>query len=269
MVILDTRDLMNIRNAFIRIHGSPRITYRRGEGSPPDYLWASGASTITLTADPEFDGYPTLTSEEIIDDEGHTESNTEDVEEPSPEVALGTEEPSIGSIIDETHEPKWRDKYYVDGSEIRIAADQVYEIDPSGSVLKVVKYTDYTADQLREIYTASSLKSKWKDRDQRRNSVFRRPEAHGRVVPHKRHLGVREDRLRRRQGSRRPSRDSALELRLPGPDPIQAEGHVFRSQRCPIVELDAAAKVEGKRAAAAGDVRGAFERFELVRHQRF
>ena len=124
-------------------------------------------SATKLFADPEFDGYPTLTSEEIIDDEGHVESKTEEVEEPLPEGALDTEEPSIGSMIDETHEPRWRDKYYVDGSEIRIAADQVYEIDPSGSVLKVVKYTDYTADQIREIYTASSLKSKWKDRDQR------------------------------------------------------------------------------------------------------
>ena len=40
-----------------------------------------------------------------------------------------------------------REKYYVDGGQVEIAAHLVYELDPNGKQLQVVKYTDYTAVQ--------------------------------------------------------------------------------------------------------------------------
>ena len=74
-------------------------------------------------------------------------------------------EPDTGPIID--YEGKKRKKYYIEGGIVEIAVDHVYELDPSGNVLRVVRYTDYTAKAVRELFTASQLHSKWKDRDQR------------------------------------------------------------------------------------------------------
>ena len=47
-------------------------------------------------------------------------------------------------------------------------ADVVYEIDQNGNKLSVVKYTDYTRNQIRSMYTsASELKSKWSKPEER------------------------------------------------------------------------------------------------------
>ena len=48
-----------------------------------------------------------------------------------------------------TSRPPERRKYYVDGGQVEIAAHLVYELDPDGKQLRVVKFTDYTAEKVR------------------------------------------------------------------------------------------------------------------------
>ena len=57
-----------------------------------------------------------------------------------------------------------RQKYYVDGGQVEIAAHLVYELDPNGKQLQVVKYTDYTASKVRTLFpnAADSARS-WAD----------------------------------------------------------------------------------------------------------
>jgi type I restriction enzyme, R subunit len=120
-------------------------------------------------ADPDFDGDPALVTEETIDDHGQvtdeeivtpeeqgTEPETEDIT-PDPEPPVITDPPPV--------EPR---KYYVDNGIIEIAAHMVYELDESGRQLRVVKYTDYTAEVVRTLCpTAAELRSNWRRADQR------------------------------------------------------------------------------------------------------
>ena len=58
-------------------------------------------------------------------------------------------------------------KYYVDGGSVEIAAHLVYELDADGKQLRVVKFTDYTAEKVRSMYApAASLRSKWSDAEE-------------------------------------------------------------------------------------------------------
>ena len=59
-----------------------------------------------------------------------------------------------------------RKKFYVDGGQVEIAAQLVYELDPQGNQLRVVKYTDYTADKVRSLFpNAAELRKRWADAD--------------------------------------------------------------------------------------------------------
>jgi type I restriction enzyme R subunit len=125
-------------------------------------------SATRLFADPEFDGEPALITEEEIDEHGaavekkyeepqHSESQKET-------AATSRETPKLSDDSEGT--PK---KYYVNGGLVEIVADVVYELDSDGKRLAVIKYTDYTAKQLRSMYTsAAELHSKWSDTQQRR-----------------------------------------------------------------------------------------------------
>lgn len=56
------------------------------------------------------------------------------------------------------------------GGSVEIVADIVYELDSSGKRLAVIKYTDYTARELRGMYTsAAELHPKWRDAEQRKH----------------------------------------------------------------------------------------------------
>ena len=113
-------------------------------------------------ADPDFDGDPALVVEEYIDEEGKT--TKEEILQPE-EPIKGTEtevqeeiepyvltEPPIDS-------PR---KYYVDKGSVEIAAHLVYELDTDGKQLRVIKYTDYTAENVRTLYpTAADLRQHW------------------------------------------------------------------------------------------------------------
>jgi type I restriction enzyme R subunit len=61
-----------------------------------------------------------------------------------------------------------RRKYYVDGGQVEIATHLVYELDADGRQLRVVKFTDYTAEKVRTLCTnAHDLRAQWADLEQR------------------------------------------------------------------------------------------------------
>lgn len=122
-------------------------------------------SATRLFADPEFDGEPAQITEEEIDQNGNLIEGT--FEEVQGEEAIEVATPKVPVISDDS-EGKLR-KYYVNGEPVEIIADIVYELDPSGKRLAVIKYTDYTARQLRRMYTSTAeLRSKWSDAEQRK-----------------------------------------------------------------------------------------------------
>ena len=57
-----------------------------------------------------------------------------------------------------------RRKLYFDGGQVEIAAHLVYELDPDGKQLRVVRYTDYAAEKVRMLCpTAPELRARWAD----------------------------------------------------------------------------------------------------------
>ena len=131
-----------------------------------DKLWFTildYAGTTRLFADPNFDGEPERITEESIYPSG---------EEQGPSAAVGEgpshgEDEGEGMPVDDFGERPHR-KYYVDGVEVRITAEMVYELDSSGKKQRVVKYTDYTAEQVRRLYpTPADLRTEWMDAEHR------------------------------------------------------------------------------------------------------
>jgi type I restriction enzyme R subunit len=124
-------------------------------------------SATRLFADPEFDGEPALLTEEEINERGELIPNTYGVVEgelvvPEPEMEWEV----TPTISDESE--GIRRKYYFDGGHVEIAAHLVYELDTDGRQLRVVKFTDYTAEKVRTLYpTAIELRRRWENPEQR------------------------------------------------------------------------------------------------------
>jgi type I restriction enzyme R subunit len=120
-------------------------------------------SATRLFADSDFDGEPARITEEEIDENGLTVPGTEIIEP-------GEDEQNETLTLDDVI-LDWipeRRKYYFDGGQFEIAAHLVYELDPDGKQLRVVKFTDYTGDKVRTLYQSpDSLRQKWADYVQR------------------------------------------------------------------------------------------------------
>ena len=55
-------------------------------------------------------------------------------------------------------------KFYFDNGDVRIAAHLVYELDPDGKQLRVIRYTDYAGDKVRDLFpSVLALRKKWAD----------------------------------------------------------------------------------------------------------
>ncbi|MBI4203842.1 MAG: DEAD/DEAH box helicase family protein [Betaproteobacteria bacterium] len=144
----------------------------RGTRVRDDYgkLWFNiidyTGSATRLFADPDFDGDPVqLTEEElagvgvprIIPIPGAIEPGEQ---EPSPYVIEPPEED--------------RRKFYFDGGQVEVAAHLVYELDPDGKQLRVIRYTDYAAESVRTLCpSAPELRAKWADPAQRAEIIER------------------------------------------------------------------------------------------------
>jgi len=138
----------------------------RGTRVRDDYgkLWFNildyTGSATHLFADPAFDGDPVQLTEEELLRGGETRVLTDF--EPRKDSA----EPDVPHIIEPPEEE--RRKYYFDGGSVEVAAHLVYELDPDGRQLRVVRYTDYAADKVRTLCpTARELREKWADPAQR------------------------------------------------------------------------------------------------------
>lgn len=123
-------------------------------------------SATRLFADPQFDGEPTRITEEQINTNGEIVEGTtkvKDIEKEIYEPIVITERPQVAD--DSEGQSK---KYYVDNGLVEIAAHLVYELDPDGNKLRVIKFTDYTSEKVRSMYTtAAELRSKWSAAEQR------------------------------------------------------------------------------------------------------
>ncbi|MCR9245154.1 MAG: DEAD/DEAH box helicase family protein [bacterium] len=135
-------------------------------------------SATRLFADPEFDGNPVLETQLTIDDEGNPvtdedvlESNLEQEGEGTP-YPFATSEGASHVAESPGGEPR---KFYFDGGAVEIAAHLVYELDPdSGKQLRVIQFTDYTAEKVRTLYSnAAQLQRDWAIPDQRAEIIER------------------------------------------------------------------------------------------------
>jgi type I restriction enzyme R subunit len=118
-------------------------------------------SATRLFADADFDGEPALITEEEMNEVGETVKETVEKKE---EVINDPLPPTIPP--DGPEEP--RRKFYVDKGAVEIAAHFVYELDTEGKQLRVVKFTDYTGEKVRNMYpSAADLRSKWSNAEER------------------------------------------------------------------------------------------------------
>ncbi len=126
-------------------------------------------SATRLFADPDFDGDPSSETEISIDESGEVMNEVDDeaIHEPPPDY-----DPTVRLPPDEDDAP--RRKFYFDGGQVEIAAHLVYELDPDGNQLRVVQFTDYTADKVRTLYrNAAELRNEWADPEKRREIIDR------------------------------------------------------------------------------------------------
>ncbi len=144
----------------------------RGTRVRADYgkLWFSildyTGSATRMFADPDFDGDPV---------DQPTESNVDDpIPQPAPPEPPEPPEP----FPPEPPEPPLR-KFYVDGGSVEIAAHVVYELDANGKQLRVVKFSDYTSQIVRDLWiSAAELRKHWNNA-QERTAVIQMLEEHG------------------------------------------------------------------------------------------
>jgi type I restriction enzyme R subunit len=115
-------------------------------------------SATRLFADPDFDGEPAYITEQEMNETGETikEIVTE-------ETIVAEQEEESGPVISDDLEGTRR-KYYFDGGQVEIAAHLVYELDPDGKQLRVVKFSEYAAEKVRTLYpSAADLRKQWAD----------------------------------------------------------------------------------------------------------
>ena len=135
----------------------------RGTRVRDDYgkLWFNildyTGSATRLFADPDFDGEPALITQEEIDEKGKT-TTTEVIDKDDTITDWIDDGPPV---INEPP-PVTRRKYYFDEGHVEIASHLVYELDPDGKQLRVLKFTDYAAEKVRTLYpSAPELRQKW------------------------------------------------------------------------------------------------------------
>jgi len=143
----------------------------RGTRVRDDYskLWFNiidyTGSATRLFADPTFDGDPVRVTQEEIDAAGEVIDTELLVPEP-PESETCEIHEGEAAVIEPPSEV--RRKFYFDGGQVEIAAHLVYELDPDGRQLRVVRYTDYAGEKVRSLVpSAPELRAKWADPQQR------------------------------------------------------------------------------------------------------
>jgi len=142
----------------------------RGTRVRDDYekLWFNildyTGSATRMFADPEFDGEPTIVTEQEIDEAG------EAADEPAvlqPEQAEEDDDVTVEAGPVEIDEPPTHQgprKFYFDEGQVEILGHLVHELDPDGKQLRVISFTDYTAEKVRTLWTSPvHLRNAWAD----------------------------------------------------------------------------------------------------------
>jgi type I restriction enzyme R subunit len=176
-------DMPTVKNvALVRVVGSMcefKQIIGRGTRVRDDYgkfyfniLDYTGSATHHF-ADPDFDGDPALIDETHIDDQGNV-IGTEVVQpeaDPEPESVTTTTH-VVPAVIQEPPEDKEPRKYYVDGGQVLIVHQLVYELDAQGNQLRCVQYTDFTAEKVRTMFAnTADLRQQWIDVVRRREII--------------------------------------------------------------------------------------------------
>ena len=126
-------------------------------------------------ADPDFDGFPEVDEEDSLpkpepDDqppEGVAEPDggedqPQPPETPDPKPPEPPEPPPPDPPPPPPPPPPPIEKFYVDGVEVQIVADLVYELDADGKKLRTVQYTEYAGEKVRTLCpTVADLRTKW------------------------------------------------------------------------------------------------------------
>jgi len=143
----------------------------RGTRVRDDYgkLWFNildyTGSATRLFADPDFDGEPVRVTEEEL--AALPEPDPQDLAEDDTPTPPPPDPGDDGGVVIEP-EPTPRRKYYFDQGSVEIAAHLVYELDPDGKQLRVVRYTDYAAEKVRTLVpSAPELRAHWADPEKR------------------------------------------------------------------------------------------------------
>jgi type I restriction enzyme, R subunit len=143
----------------------------RGTRVRDDYgkLWFNiidyTGSATRLFADEAFDGEPVRLTEEELQEDGRTRV-----------ISDTSEDNELGGLLGEPEilEPPAEvgRKFYFDGGQVEVAAHLVYELDPNGKQLRVVRYTDYAAEAIRTLCpSAQELRSRWANAEQRNEII--------------------------------------------------------------------------------------------------
>ena len=146
----------------------------RGTRLREDYgkLWFNiidytGSATHNF-ADPDFDGYPEIEEEVTIDQRGyeqHENGLTCEVNQAEKQGEYEADSTTTDPCKDGENDPR---KYYVDSGSIEITSHLVYELDANGKQLRVIQYTDYTAEKVCTLFASSDeLRDRWADPVQR------------------------------------------------------------------------------------------------------
>lgn len=135
-------------------------------------------SATRLFADADFDGEPVFVKKVEIDDAGEV---TEEITETSTESERDEEvviSDTFDSEDDDGHKnivgdpPDGPKKYYVDGGNIEVTANVVWDLDVDGKRLRMVKLTEYAGEKVKTLWrTPDELRDAWVDLERRREIV--------------------------------------------------------------------------------------------------
>ncbi len=182
-------DIPTVKNIVLFSTVNSIVTFKQiiGRGTrlreEKDKLWFSildFTGATRLFADPDFDGPAERLEVDIISEKGEIEDKwvqqleDEDDDMTSDDYAYGDTrgqrfdgDKDFG-ISEVPKEGEHVSKYYVDGVEVHIIANSLYQLDSSGNILQTVEYTEYVKDEVRKLYTSASLlRTRWTEEDER------------------------------------------------------------------------------------------------------
>jgi type I restriction enzyme R subunit len=115
-------------------------------------------SATRLFADPDFDGEPAFVTEEEMSESGESVSQIVQTDT----LISEQEDEAIPTLADDSEGvPR---KFYFDGGQVEIVSHLVYELDPDGRQLRVVRFSEYAAEKVRTLYpSAADLRKQWAD----------------------------------------------------------------------------------------------------------